>query len=170
MNSNITIRKGNIEDTAAMSPIFKHYIRTSHVICSERERTPLDMYRLLAPVVEGGYPFHVAEVDGRIVGYCFAHAWLPDPVYAYCWELTEYLLPEAAGHGVGSGLLHHVIDDCIAGGAHSLVAFVTADNLPCCRMLARFGFSHIGTLPETGFKHGRWHGDAIYQLILPARK
>ena len=40
------------------------------------------------------------------------------------------------------------------------------EGAPCIKMLTRSGFSHIGTLPETGFKFGRWLGDAIFQLIL----
>ena len=62
--------------------------------------------------------------------------------------------------------MENTIHDCREKGAHSLVAFVTEDNAPCIKMLTRSGFSHIGTLPETGFKFGRWLGDAIFQLIL----
>lgn len=161
-----TIRKGTVEDAAGMAEIFNHYIATSTVIFSNRLRSREDMEEQITPVLKGDFPFYVAESDGRVLGYCFAHLWLPDPVYSRCWELTEYLSPDAAGHGIGSRLMENTIRHCREQGAHSLVAFVTEDNAPCIGMLTRAGFTHVGTLPETGFKFGRWLGDAIFQKIL----
>lgn len=161
-----TIRKGTAEDAAQMAKIFNHYTATSTVIFSNRIRTTEDMAELIAPVLDGGFPFYVAESEGILLGYCFAHLWIPDEVYSHTWELTEYLLPEAAGRGIGSRLMEETIRSCRAAGAHSLITFVTDDNIPCRRMLQRCGFSYIATIPETGFKFGRWLNDAVFQMML----
>ena len=160
-----TVRKGTLDDAPAIAEIFNHYIATSSVIFSERLRSADEMRDTLVPVVQGDFPFYVAESDGKIIGYCYSHLWMPDAVYRYCWELTEYLSSEATGHGVGSHLLRRVMEECRDKKAHTLVAFVTADNDACGRMLGRLGFSHIGTLRQTGRKFGAWYDDAIYQLI-----
>ena len=33
-------------------------------------------------------------------------------------------------------------------------------------MLERLGFKHVGTMPQVGFKFGRWLDLALYQLLL----
>ena len=159
------IRPGTVDDATAMAEIFNYYVATSDVIFTERQHTEADMRARIEPVI-GRFPFMVAEQGGKVIGYCFAHLWQPDPVYRYTWELTEYLSPEAVSHGVGSALLKAVVDDCRRMGAHSLISWVTGTNEPCLRMLARVGFERLGCLKQSGFKFGRWHDDVFLQLML----
>lgn len=76
------IRKGTIGDAAQMAEIFNHYVETSEVIFSNRILTEADMRERLEPVA-GKYPFFTDEnSDGLLTGYCYAHAFHPDPVTA----------------------------------------------------------------------------------------
>ncbi len=158
------IREGKLEDAAEITEIFNFYIRTSNVIFSERIRSEEDMKELLSKIV-GKYPFYVIEEAGKVRGYCYAHLWMPDPVYSQSWELTEYLENGYSGAGIGSELLRVVIEECFEKGAHALVSFVAGGNVPCERMMDRFGFKLRGVMREVGYKFSAYHDDAFYELL-----
>ena len=159
------IRKGTFDDAAQMADIFNYYIANSTAIFSNRLRSADDMRGLLAPVV-GNYPFFVSEDDGLLTGYCFAHAYMPDPVYSATWEITIYLRHGHTGRGTGSALLHSIIDEARRQGAHTLISCVTGGNEACSRMHLKAGFRLAGTLKQAGYKFGQFLDDELYQLIL----
>ena len=105
------IRKGTLDDVAEMAKIFNFYVATSTVIFSERQLSADEFAPKLDGVV-GEYPFYIAEdADGTMIGYCYAHRWMPDPVYGRSWEVTIYLNHNYLGKGFGRQLLKNVIDD-----------------------------------------------------------
>lgn len=164
-SSTYTIRRGSEADAPAMADIFNHYVATSPVIFSETILSADDMLRKIYTLVRD-YPFLIAEDEqGGILGYCYAHLWMSDPVYRFTWELTEYLHTDARGRGVGTALLRAVIEQCRAAGAHTLISCVTDSNEPCKRMLLSLGFKDAGCLRHTGYKLGEWHDDRFFQLI-----
>lgn len=152
-------------DAAAMADIFNYYIQNSTVIFSNRLRTPDDICAQLDPVVDR-YPFFVCEEDGVVTGYCYAHAYHPDPVYASTWEITIYLRNGFLGRGIGSALLEAVVDASRRGGAHTLISCVTGGNIPCERMHLRAGFTRAGILRQAGYKFGQYLDDVMFQLLL----
>lgn len=163
---NMIIRAGNIADAASMADIFNYYIANSTAIFSNRIRTADDMEALIGPVT-GRFPFYVAVNDeGRVDGYCFAHLFMPDPVYSLTLEVTIYLRHGVTGQGIGRRLLGQVIDDCRTQGVHILVSFITDGNEACERLHTSLGFSKVGVIREAGYKFGEFLGDAIYQLML----
>lgn len=101
-----------------------------------------------------------------MLGYCYAHKFHPDPVYAETWELTAYLDKNATGKGIGTKLLRFLIEQCRLAGAHTLVTFVTGGNEPCERMMASLGFVQTGIIRQSGHKFNQYLDDVIYQLLL----
>ena len=152
------IRKGTFDDVAAIAEIFNYYVQTSTVSAD-------DMKQKLAPIV-GQFPFYVWEEDGKVLGYCYAHKFHPDPVYAETWELTAYLDKNATGKGIGTKLLRFLIEQCRLAGAHTLLTFVTGGNEPCERMMASLGFVQTGIIRQSGHKFNQYLDDVIYQLLL----
>lgn len=160
------IRKGELNDAAAMAEIFNHYVRTSPVIFSNRELSAEEMKDKISHLGAGArFPFLIAEVDGRTVGYCYAHHWQPDPVYDRTWEVTIYLSEAARGRGIGTALLSRLVEECRVGGAHTLVSCITHGNRASERIHEKTGFELVGVVRQAGFKFGEYYSDAIYQLI-----
>ena len=160
------IRKGTINDATEMAKIFNYYVATSTVIFSERPLSTESFLPKLDGVV-GEFPFFVAETDtGIMIGYCYAHRWMPDPVYGRTWEVTIYLNHNFLGQGYGRRLLQTVIDESRKMGAHSLVSFITGGNVPCEQLHMACGFSACGLIKEAGYKFGQYLDDVVYQLIL----
>lgn len=112
------------------------------------------------------YPFVVAEEDGKVIGYAYAHTWMPDPVYGRCLETTIYIDKECRGNGVGSQLLGRLVDACRATDAHVLVAMITGGNEPSEKMALRAGFRKVGVIYQSGYKFGRYYDDVLYELLL----
>jgi len=49
---------------------------------------------------------------------------------------------------------------------HVLMGAIDASNAGSIALHERLGFKHVGTLPQVGFKFGRWLDLAFYQLLL----
>jgi phosphinothricin acetyltransferase len=47
-----------------------------------------------------------------------------------------------------------------------MIGGIDATNAGSIALHARLGFRHVGTLPQVGFKFGRWLDLAFYQLLL----
>jgi phosphinothricin acetyltransferase len=49
---------------------------------------------------------------------------------------------------------------------HALIGAIDASNAGSIALHQRLGFQHVGTLPQVGFKFGRWLDLAFWQLTL----
>lgn len=159
------IRNGVLNDAAEMANIFNYYVRTSTVIFSNTILDAEDMRRKIKPIA-GNFPFLIWEEEGKVLGYCYAHHFHPDPVYSQTWEITAYLDHNATGRGMGTKLLRRLIDDCRKAGAHTLVSFVTGGNQPCERLMATLGFAKVGIIKDSGYKFDEYLDDIVFQRML----
>ena len=66
-------------------------------------------------VLAVGAPYLVAEIDGEIVGYCYAAPYHARPAYRHTLEDSVYVAPGLGGRGVGGALLAALIARCEAG-------------------------------------------------------
>ncbi|MDF2669359.1 MAG: family N-acetyltransferase, partial [Paenibacillus sp.] len=74
------------------------------------------------------YPLIVAELEGKIAGYCCLTAFRSKAAYARTAELSVYLDDDFQGRGLGSMLLAEIIRLAAARGFHVLVAGITGGN------------------------------------------
>jgi len=49
---------------------------------------------------------------------------------------------------------------------HAMIGGIDATNAASIALHEQLGFRHAGTLPQVGFKFGRWLDLAFYQLLL----
>ena len=52
------------------------------------------MLRRFKAITDAGYPYFVAELDGRVVGYAYANAYRTRPGYRFTVEDSVYIAPE----------------------------------------------------------------------------
>lgn len=135
------------------------------------ELTPPDLAEMTArfeALAAGGFPYLVAEVDGRIAGYAYAGAFRPRPAYRFIVEDSVYVAPHAKGKGIGRALMEGLIAQATRLGFRQMIA-VIGDGHPgsaSVRLHAKLGFVDAGKLAGTGYKHGRWLDTAFMQLSL----
>ena len=119
-------------------------------------------------LVDGGFPYFVAEIDGAIAGYAYAGPFRPRPAYRFVVEDSVYVAPQAKGRGIGRALLQRLIEETTRHGFRQMIA-VIGDGRPdsaSVRLHEALGFSHCGRLEGSGFKHGRWLDTVFMQLAM----
>jgi L-amino acid N-acyltransferase YncA len=72
----------------------------------------------------------------------------------------------ARGRGTGRALLQAVEDHARQGGAHQMIAGVSGENPEGRAFHDRMGYREIATVPEAGFKFGRFMDLVLMQKFL----
>ena len=75
-------------------------------------------------------------------------------------------LVTGSSKGVGKAIYDQFIPSNVEAGFHTLLAGIRLPNDACVRLHERFGFRHVGTLPEVGYKFDEWH-DVGYWALTP---
>jgi phosphinothricin acetyltransferase len=159
------IRAATEADIAAITAIYAAEVRDFVNTYEYDAPDQAEMLRRMQGVVEAGYPYLVATVDGQVAGYAYASSFRARIGYRFTVENSVYV---AAGlQGIGSALLHRLIAECESRGFRQMVAVIgEASNAGSIRLHERLGFRRIGTFPGIGLKHGRWLDTVFMQRAL----
>ncbi len=126
-----------------------------------------EMTRRFKALADGGFPYIVAALEGRVVGYAYAGAYRPRPAYRFTVENSIYLDPQIHRRGIGLKLMQRLIDECAARGFRQMIAVIgDSANAGSIGLHTRCGFEMIGTHPNVGLKFGRWLDTVMMQLAL----
>ena len=149
-----------------VTAIYSRFVTTSTATFEIVAPDESEMLRRRQAVLDRDLPYLVAELEGYIVGYCYASQFRPREGYRYTVEDSIYVRPDCIGHGVGKALLAELISQCAARGCHSMVACILGINPVSVSLHAGFGFQQAGLLPDAIFKFGQWHNMLIMQRRL----
>jgi len=134
------------------------------------EETPPDLAELTRrrdALLDAGYPYIIAEAEGRVLGYAYAAAYRPRPAYRHTVENSVYVDRATHRRGIGTRLLERLIERCTELGFRQMIAIIgDSDNAPSIGMHARCGFKKTGVQASVGFKFGRWVDQVIMQRPL----
>ena len=163
----IPIRPALAADVSAITRIYADAV--THGTASF-ELTPPDeaeMARRQQALLDGGYVYLVAELDGVLAGYAYAGAYRPRPAYRFSVEDSIYVAPKAHRRGVGRALLAALITESARRGFRQMVAVIGDSAQASSIELHRAaGFRMIGAIESVGFKHGRWLDTVLMQRAL----
>jgi phosphinothricin acetyltransferase len=98
----------------------------------------------------------VAEVDGRIAGWCALSPASSRHCYRGVAEESVYVASWAQGRGVGRALLDEVIARSEAAGIWTLQAGIFPENKPSLRLHLGCGFRLVGVRERLGESDGLW--------------
>src|ERR1700738_106174 len=116
-----------------------------------------EMTRRFGVLMDGGFPYVVAALEGRVVGYAYSGAYRPRPAYRFTVENSVYLEPDIHRRGIGRQLLQRLIAESEARGYRQMIAVIgDSANAGSIGVHTKCGFQMIGTHPDVGFKFGRW--------------
>src|SRR6202790_4120959 len=123
--------------------------------------------RRFAVLIEGGFPYFVAALDGRVVGYAYAGAYRPRPAYRFTVENSVYLEPAIHRRGIGLQLLQRLIAESEQRSYRQMIAGIgDSANAGSIGVHTKCGFQMIGTHPHVGLKFGRWLDTVMMQRAL----
>lgn len=163
----LTIRPVTSDDIPFIHKIYSKSVLTGTASWELEPPTADEMGRRMATVIEAGYPYFVAELAGRGVGYSYASSYRPRPGYRFLVENSIYVNEAYRGHGIATALMTTLIDACTARGHRQMMAVIgDSQNAPSIALHRRLGFQQVGLLPSIGFKFGRWLDCVLMQLPL----
>ncbi|MDH5833639.1 GNAT family N-acetyltransferase [Luteimonas kalidii] len=161
------IREVHDADMPAIAEIYADEVR-QHVNTYEYDVPGVDeMRRRMRALLADGFPYLVAELDGRVAGYAYAGSFRARLGYRFTVENSVYVAADLQGHGIGAALLDALIGACTARGYRQMIAVIgEPTNEASIGLHARFGFLHTGTMPGIAWKHGRWLDTVFMQRAL----
>ena len=148
-------RLASEKDAADLLAIYGQYIETP--ITFECTLPSVREFAERIANISAFYPYIVAEEDGKIVGYAYAHRHMEREAYQWNAELSVYLDKNATSHGIGTQLVTKVIALLRLQGIKKLVSGITQPNAKSDGLHAKLGFKLVGTYTHAGFKAGQWY-------------
>ncbi|HEX7927226.1 MAG TPA: GNAT family N-acetyltransferase [bacterium] len=163
------VRDATEADIAAVQRIYAPHVLKGLASFEEEPPDVPEMVRRFRDFTSRGYPYIVAMLDGRVVGYAYVSPYRARRAYRFSVENSVYVEEGLVGRGVGRVLLAELIHRCEAGPWRQMVAIIgDSGNLASIKLHEAQGFQHVGTLRAVGFKLGRWVDTVIMERPLGA--
>ena len=165
--SPVTIRPATPADIPAITRIYEHAVR--HGTASFELEVPdeAEMLRRMRALVDDGFPYIAAEIDGLLAGYAYAGPYRPRRAYRFSVEDSIYIDPRAQRRGVGRALLEHLIEACERRGFRQMVAVIgDSAQTPSIELHRAAGFRMVGSVENVGYKFDRWLDSVVMQRAL----
>ena len=152
------------DDAEALLAIYAPYIETS--ITFEGTCPTLEEFRKRIEDRVCMYPYVVAEVDGKPIGYAYASRLFERAAYAWSVELSIYTAMDCPVRGLGREMYGRLLDILDLQGVRSAHGKVTSPNPKSAKLHLAMGFELAGTLVDMGYKLGEWRNVSWYQKHL----
>jgi len=168
------------EDIPSINAIINYYILNTVITFTTEAETDAGFRAKFQQLTQNrGFPFLVAtpqplhdlDITSDILGIAYISPYRPQKAaYEHTGELTLLVHHEHKGKGIGSGLLHDLLQAVKHTQLQELVAVMAVDEegrdagLGLRDYYVRFGFREVGRLERVGFKFKRWLDVIILQI------
>jgi L-amino acid N-acyltransferase YncA len=161
------IRDCRDEDIAAIAAIYGEAVETSTASFELTAPGAEEMARRRARLLDGGYPYLVVEISGRVAGYAYAGPYHLRPGYRFTVEDSVYIAEWARRQGLARTLLSRLMEDCAGRGFRQMIAIIGDSRHQASIALHEgLGFEMVGTLKDVGYKFDRWLDSVLMQCPL----
>jgi L-amino acid N-acyltransferase YncA len=163
----IRIRDAVATDLPVIIEIYRESVLTGTSSYELEPPSDEEMASRFATITGQNYPYIIAEDEkGRVLGYAYASAFRTRPAYRYLAEDSVYVAPDARGMGVGGTLLDALMSATASIGIRQMVAVIGGASPASIAVHEKAGFKHVGRLPASGFKFGKWLDTVLMQIDL----
>lgn len=164
MNANeIIIRDATLEDAKELVEIYRYYVEET-AISFEYENPSVEEFQNRMKNFQKKYPYLVAVLDGKIIGYAYGHAYIDRRAYDHCAEITIYLDKDSRKTGCGRKIyeaLEARLKDMGIINLYSCIATTDVDDPYLTNNSKEFhehmGYNTIGVFKNSGYKFDRWY-------------
>jgi L-amino acid N-acyltransferase YncA len=153
----VIIRASNDGDVPALHAIYAHSVEVETASWEYEPPSLQEFGARRRSILDQGFPYLAAELDGRAVGYAYASSYRARIGYRFVVENSVYVAKDVAGRGIGKKLMYALIDLCEKQGFRQMVAVIgDSGNVRSIKLHEACGFTHAALFKHIGFKHGRW--------------
>lgn len=157
------IRFAQMEDLPAIVDIYNQAIPSHR---STGDTQPLQVDDRLTWFEEHRpekHPIFVAEVEGRVAGWCSLSAYRPGrAAFRFAAEISYYIASAYHRQGIATALVEHALAACPALQIRHLFAIILENNQASLRLLEKMGFEQWGYLPRVANFDGTEIGHLYY--------
>lgn len=152
---------------AAILDILNDAIVNSTALYDYKPREMQNMVGWFEVKRAGHFPvIGIEDAQGQLLAFGSYGTFRAFPAYKYTVEHSVYVHKDHRGHGLGAQVMQALIAAARENQLHAMMGAIDASNAGSIALHERLGFKHVGTLPQVGFKFGRWLDLAFYQLLL----
>jgi phosphinothricin acetyltransferase len=170
ITSDISIRRVEQGDLAALLEIYNHYIREAPITFDIEPRTLAQRQQWLDGfAATGRYQCFVAVKNGAVIGWASSHRYNERAAYDTTAACGIYLAPDATGQRLGRRLYATLFDALAGEDIHRVFGGITLPNEASVRLHLAFGFQPVGIYREVGRKFGRYWDVATYLRSMPPK-
>lgn len=150
----------------AILEIFNDAILNSTALFDYKPRASQSMVAWFDAKRIGGFPVvGIEDTDGMLLGFGSYGTFRAWPAYKYTIEHSVYVHKDHRGQGLGRMIMQELISAAQRNDVHAMIGGIEAANTGSIALHEQLGFKHVGTLPQVGFKFGRWLDLAFFQLL-----
>ena len=171
LHDGLIVRNASVHDIVDICKIYNFYIlREGDVTTFEEQAVTIDEMRHRYEHISNkiNFPFIVACIDGKVVGYAYAKYYSERSAYRFSAENSIYLDYSYQRRGVGTVLMRELLRRLQKLGIKQVVAVLGTleDNPGSYKIHSQFGFKQVALFQKIGFKWGIWVDRCHMQLSL----
>ena len=153
----MSVRPATVQDVPRILEIYAPYIENT-AISFEYTVPTLEAFTQRFLGITQQFPWLVWEEDGVVLGYAYGSLPFERTAYQWCAEASIYLCPQAQGKGIGKKLYAALEQLLQEQGYKKVYAIITTANEPSIAFHEAVGYRHTATMPDCGYKFGKWYG------------
>ncbi len=159
----IIIRNATKVDAKAIQTIYAPYVERTAISFEYETPTVKEMARRMEEV-QKGFPWLVAEENGRIVGYTYAHAFRERAAFQWAVETSIYVKREEQRKGFGRKL-HDALETALKQqgilNLNACIAYIDSEDEHLTQDSVHFheqmGYMKVAHFHQCGKKFGQWY-------------
>jgi phosphinothricin acetyltransferase len=172
MKNEVKIRIACADDAENLLKIYSPYIEKTAITFEYTPPTE-EEFRARIEKTLSRFPYLVAEIGEKTVGYAYAGYYIPRTACDHACEVSIYLSEDFRGTGVGAmlyGKLFEILARQNITNIYASVAFCEHEDEYLTHASVRFhkreGFAEIGRFGKCGYKFGRWYDLLWFEKII----
>ena len=162
----VVIRDARAADSEAIAAIYAHHVLHGTASFDTVPPSPAAWQDKIEAIVASGWPFLVAERNGRVAAYAYATQFRDRPGYSETCENSVYVAPDMIGQGLGSTIMRALIRRSHECGFRQMIAVVGGAEPASVALHRKLGFVEAGRMRNVGRKFGRLLDTLYLQLDL----
>jgi len=144
-----------VRDAAACAAVYAPAVLEGAASFEEVAPDAQEMGRRIASV-RTGWPWLVAELDGRVAGYAYGSRHRERAAYRWASDVSVYVGAEHRRRGAARALYVDLLDRLERQGMRMACAGIALPNPASVALHESLGFQPVGVYRSIGFKLGRW--------------
>lgn len=159
----IIIRDAKVTDAKAIQTIYTPYVETTAITFEYNVPSEKELCRRIE-TVQQKYPWIVAMVNEKVVGYAYASAFKPRDAYQWAIETSIYVDNNNKRSGIGRQL-HEALEQRLKMqgilNMNACISFIDPEDeyltQDSVRFHERLGYQKVAHFHQCGKKFNRWY-------------